>query len=169
MIARKTVTFTVVQSISTSLTGLIVGCLALGSVAGITLPATAKSEPSAETTNALWPTDEALRSGMVAIRELVRLNHSLITHRRMPPDHAIRFAAAIRAQANTILASTRVSGASRERLREMLDEIVADVEAVAGRNADVPPIDGLVRVDEVLAVYPKVFDHPGWSPVQSLE
>ena len=34
------------------------------------------------------PTDEPVRKGMLAIRDLVRINHSLVTHRRMPPDHA---------------------------------------------------------------------------------
>ena len=34
------------------------------------------------------PTDEPVRKGMPAIRDLVRINHSLVTHRRMPPDHA---------------------------------------------------------------------------------
>jgi hypothetical protein len=118
---------------------------------------------------AKWPTDEPLRKGMLAIRDLVRLNHSLITHRRMPPDHAARFAAAIKAEADAILATSTLSGEARERLRALLDEVGAGVEAVTGRNANVSPIDGLVRVDEALAGYPRAFDHPGWAPVQSLD
>ncbi|HUS96381.1 MAG TPA: hypothetical protein VMX97_06560 [Hyphomicrobiaceae bacterium] len=122
-----------------------------------------------DTTQQKWATDEPLRVGMLAIRDLVRINHSLVTHRRMPPDHAARFARAIRAQADAILATSTVSGAARERLAEMLNEIVAGVEAVAGRSGGVSPMDGLIRVDEVLAVYPTLFEHPGWAPVQSLE
>lgn len=152
-----------------NLTGLAAACFALASIAATVLPTLAETQPSVEETKDLLATDEALRSGMVAIRDLVRLNHSLITHRRMPPDHAIRFAAAIRVQADEILATTSVSGASRERLREMLDEIVTGVEAVSGRDAKVSPIDGLVQIDEVLAIYPREFNHPGWAPVQSLD
>jgi hypothetical protein len=116
-----------------------------------------------------WPTDEPVRKGMLAIRDLVRLNHSLITHRRMPPDHAARFAKAIETQADAILATSAVSDAPRERLRALIGEIVTGVEAGAGRNKAVSPIDGLVRIDEALARYPAEFDHPGWVPLQSLE
>jgi hypothetical protein len=114
-------------------------------------------------------TDAALRSGMIAIRDLVRLNHSLITHRRMPPDHAQRFARAIKTQADTILATSTVSGDAKERLRALLDEVTTGVDAVAHPERGVAPMDGLVRVDEALARYPQEFDHPGWAPVQSRE
>jgi hypothetical protein len=114
-------------------------------------------------------TDAALRSGMIAIRDLVRLNHSLITHRRMPPDHAQRFAKAILTQADTILSTSKVPGEAKQRLSALLDEVVAGVDAVAHPERGVAPIDGLVRVDEALARYPETFDHPGWVPVQSLE
>ncbi len=115
------------------------------------------------------PTDEALRSGMIAIRDLVRLNHSLVTHRRMPPDHAQRFAQAIKVESDKILATSKVSGEAKERLSVLLNEVVAGVDAVAHPEHGVAPMDGLVRVDEALAQYPKEFDHPDWAPVQSLE
>lgn len=114
-------------------------------------------------------TDEALRSGMIAIRDLVRINHSLVTHRRMPPDHAARFARAIKQQADSILATSTVASATKDQLRALLDEITAGVEVVAHPERGIAPIDGLVRVDEALARYPQEFDHPGWAPVQSLE
>jgi hypothetical protein len=106
---------------------------------------------------------------MIAIRDLVRLNHSLITHRRMPADHAQRFARAIKAEADTILATSTVSGDAKERLSALLDEVTAGVDAVANTERGVAPMDGLVRIDEALARYPHEFDHPGWAPVQSLE
>ena len=28
-----------------------------------------------------------VRKGLMAVRHLVRINHPLVTHRRMPPDH----------------------------------------------------------------------------------
>ena len=115
------------------------------------------------------PTDEAVRRGMLAIRDLVRVNHSLVTHRRMPPDHAARFARQVKVEAETILATSKIGGEPREKLRGVLDEIVAGIEAVAGRDKAVSPLDGLVRADEALARYAKEFDHPGWPPLQSLE
>ncbi len=140
---------------------LAVLCLALGAVGP--LPACAENTPGK------LPTDAALRSGMSAIRDLVRINHSLITQRRMPPDHAARFARAIKTQADAILATSKVSGEAKQRLSALLDEVVAGVDVVAHPERGVAPMDGLVRIDEALARYPEEFDHPGWAPVQSLE
>jgi hypothetical protein len=137
-------------------------CLAVMIALGVLTPLCAQ-EP------AKFSTDQALRSGMISIRDLVRLNHSLVTHRRMPPDHAQRFAQAIKVERDTILATSTVSGEAKQRLSVLLDEVVAGVDAVAHPERGVAPIDGLIRIDEALARYPKEFDHPGWTPVQSLE
>ena len=115
------------------------------------------------------PTDEAVRRGMLAIRNLVRVNHSLVTHRRMPPDHAARFAKQVKVEADTILATSKISGEGRHKLRGVLEEIVAGIGAVAGRDKAVSPLDGLVRADEALARYASEFDHRGWAPLPSLD
>jgi hypothetical protein len=141
---------------------LVLGGVAPAAAAGETAQATESAETK-------WPTDAPLRTGMIAIRDLVRLNHSLITHRRMPPDHAARFAKAIEAQTATILATSTISGPAKARLGELLGEVTAGVDAVAHPERGVVAIDGLVRIDEALARYPLLFDHPGWAPVQSLE
>ncbi len=115
------------------------------------------------------PTDEAVRKGMATIRDLVRTNHSLVTHRRMPPDHALRFAAQVKIEADRILATSNLSGEAQEKLRALLEEVVTGIGAVAKPDAGISPMDGLVRADEALARYPQEFDHPGWAPAQSLE
>jgi hypothetical protein len=125
--------------------------------------------PSAGQAFAPLPTDQPVRRGMLAIRDLVRTNHSLVTHRRMPPDHAARFAKQVKAEADGILASSKIAGDAREKLRALLDEIVAGIAAVAGLDKAVSPLDGLVRADEALARYAVTFDHPGWAPLQSLD
>jgi len=115
------------------------------------------------------PTDEPVRKGMLAIRDLVRTNHSLVTHRRMPPDHAQRFARQVKAESEKILSTTKLSDDGREKLRALLDEIVAGIDAVAKPAAGADPSDGLVRADNALARYGKEFDHPDWAPLQSLD
>ena len=115
------------------------------------------------------PTDEPVRKGMLAIRDLVRTNHSLVTHRRMPPDHAQRFAGQVKAESEKILSTTKLSGDGREKLRGILDEVVAGIEAVAKPAAGADPLDGLLRADEALARYGKEFDHPDWPPLQALD
>jgi hypothetical protein len=140
-------------------------------VVGSPLPVTdvQAAETAAPQAQERWPTDAALRSGMLVIRDLVRTNHSLVTHRRMPPDHAKRFAAAIKSEAAKILATSTVPGPAKTALSEILNEITQGVEAVAHPEQGVSPLDGLIRVDEALARYPKEFDDPDWKPVQSLE
>jgi hypothetical protein len=125
--------------------------------------------PSSGAAFAPLPTDEPVRKGMLAIRDLVRTNHSLVTHRRMPPDHAQRFAKQVKAESEKILSTTKLSGDGREKLRGVLDEIVAGIDAVAKPAAGTDPLDGLVRADEALARYAKEFDHPEWPPLQALD
>jgi hypothetical protein len=139
--------------------GIALGLLLIG-------PALAQDKPVA---SPLLATDAPARDGMLAIRDLVRLNHSLVTHRRMPPDHAARFAKQVKAEADKIAATSRMSGEARAKLQTLLAEIVAGIDAVAGREAGVSPMDGLVRADEALARYAQEFDHPGWVPLQSLD
>jgi hypothetical protein len=115
------------------------------------------------------PTDQPVQRGMLAIRDLVRTNHSLVTHRRMPPDHAARFAKQVKSEADGILASSKIAGDARDKLRTLLDEIVAGIDAVAKPKAGTDPTAGLVRADEALARYAREFDHPGWAPLQSLD
>ena len=142
---------------------------ALAAVSPLSLSSVSAAETQAAQADEKWPTDYALRSGMLVIRDLVRTNHSLVTHRRMPPDHAKRFAAAIQSEAASILATSTVPGTAKAVLSDILNEITQGVEAVAHQQEGVSPIDGLIRVDEALARYPKEFDHPDWEPVQSLE
>jgi hypothetical protein len=146
-----------------ALAGLIIGLL------GAPAPAADKIVPPAGHAAAPLPTDEPVREGMLAIRELVRINHSLVTHRRMPPDHALRFAAQVKIEAERMLATSKLSGEAQERLRALLAEIVKGVGAVAHPEGDAGATDGLARADEALGRYPKEFDHPGWAPLQSLD
>ncbi|MNC91751.1 hypothetical protein D3C83_80630 [compost metagenome] len=75
----------------------------------------------------------------------------------------------MKAESEKILSTTKLSGDGREKLRGVLDEIVASIDAVAKPAAGADPLDGLVQADEALARYGKEFDHPDWPPIQSLD
>jgi hypothetical protein len=115
------------------------------------------------------PADDAVRKGMATIRDIVVTNHSLVTHRRMPPDHALRFAAQVKVEADKILATTSLTGESLAKLKALLEEIVTGLGAVAKPAAGTDAIDGLGRVDAALARYPDEFDDPTWRPLQAVE
>jgi len=125
--------------------------------------------PRAGMTIAPLPTDAAVRNGMLAIRDVVRTNHSLVTHRRMPPDHAQRFAAQVKIEADRILAKTSLSGDALEKLRALLADIVSGLGAVARPDEGATALDGLARADAALARYPQEFDDPTWKPLQAVE
>jgi hypothetical protein len=128
--------------------------------------AAAAAEPIASEQNARWETDEPVRGAMKAVRDLVLRDHSLVTHRRMPPAGARAFHGVIKTVVERMLAETKAAPGARAALEPIAREIVAGAEAVAGMKKDVEPIDGIVAIDEALADYARRFDHPGWQPLR---
>lgn len=115
---------------------------------------------------AKFPTDEALRAHMAAIRKVTLDNHTLVTHRRMPVAEARRFAEFVMREAREIKAHVALSGEAKTEIEALLGEIVIGAEAVAGRGGDVTAIDGIVRIDAALARYGERFDDPTWRPLR---
>jgi len=112
-----------------------------------------------------WPTDDALRSGMAAIRKATLDNHTLITHRRMPPASARAFADRISNEVAAIKGGAVLQGQARSLLDTLLEDITTGSEAIAGKGA-LTPIDGLVLIDAALVRYPHHFDDPTWQPLR---
>lgn len=115
---------------------------------------------------AKFPTDEALRAHMAAIRKATLDSHTLVTHRRMPVAEARRFAEFVMREAREIKAHVALSGEAKTEIEALLGEIVIGAEAVAGWGGDVTAIDGIVRIDAALARYGKRFDDPTWRPLR---
>lgn len=113
------------------------------------------------------PTSDIVRREMTAIRELVAANHSLITHRRMPKQAALTFAARITGHVRALRKAIAGNDA-KAALSPLLDAIERGARAVAGTGDGLTQIDGIVEIDEALARYQKRFDHPGWKAVREL-
>jgi hypothetical protein len=109
-----------------------------------------------------------LKSHMTAIRDAVADVHSLVTHRRLPKQMAVSFAEKVARSVAAIRAEPSHEAAARQVFEPLLVQISSGAEAVAGRNPAVGPIDGIVAIDEALAIYPKRFDHPGWKGAREL-
>lgn len=131
-------------------------------VAGL---ASLASEP-ASCADKKWPTDETLRTAMATIRKATIDNHTLVTHRRMPPADARRFAETIAKETSRVRADAQVPPGAKAELEPILADIAAGAEAVAGRGGELTPIDGIVRIDAALARYPLHFDDPTWQPLR---
>jgi hypothetical protein len=115
---------------------------------------------------AKFPTDDALRAHMAAIRKVTLDNHTLVTHRRMPVAEARRFADIVMREAREIKANAALSGEAKAEIEALLGEIVTGAEAVAGRGGDASAIDGIVRIDAALARYGERFEDPTWRPLR---
>lgn len=111
-------------------------------------------------------TDEPLRKGMAKLRSLVHHHHSLVTHRRLPPDLAVRFAAQVRNETDAIVARSAVTAQSADVLTPILGKIVDGAEAIAGRKSDISQLDGIFLMDEALAAYGARFDDPSWKEIR---
>lgn len=115
---------------------------------------------------AKFPTDDALRAHMAAIRKVTLDNHTLVTHRRMPPADARRFADIVAREVREIKANAGLPNDAKAEIEVLLGEIAIGAEAVAGRGGEVTAIDGIVRIDAALARYSERFDDPTWRPLR---
>jgi hypothetical protein len=115
---------------------------------------------------AKFPTDDALRAHMAAIRKVTLDNHTLVTHRRMPPADARRFADIVAREVREIKANAGLPDDAKAEIEVLLGEIAIGADAVAGRGGEVTAIDGIVRIDAALARYSEMFDDPTWRPLR---
>ncbi|MBN8911395.1 MAG: hypothetical protein J0H65_04910 [Rhizobiales bacterium] len=120
----------------------------------------------ASSADARWPTDEPLRAAMAAIRKATLDNHTLVTHRRMPPADARRFADTIAKQASIARTGAQISPEAKAELEPILADIVSGADAVAGLGGALTPIDGIIQIDAALVRYPLRFDDPTWQPLR---
>ena len=110
-------------------------------------------------------TDEVVREEMTTIRDLTSNAYTLVTHRRMPPSDARAYHAKIKASVARIAADTQMTGEAREEIVKLAGYIERGAGAVAGSDP-MDALDGMLIVDDSLAIYAQRFDHPDWKPLR---
>jgi hypothetical protein len=115
--------------------------------------------PAAQAAPQLAP--DGVRSGMAAIRKLVLDAHTLITHRRLSPEQARRFAKEVK-QHVILLQSVQPTPA----FAEILTSLSEGAAEIAGPVSGTSQLDGLDKIETALARYPQVFDDPDWKPLR---
>lgn len=138
---------------------------AVAQIAGDTTVAAPASDAAKERA-AKHPTDDPVRKGMFAIRTLVLHHHTLITHRRLPPESATRFATETRHLTEFIVANSQIGPVASAALAPILGAINDGAEAIAGRKDGTDAIAGLIGIDGALAEYAEKFEHPNWAPLR---
>lgn len=112
------------------------------------------------------PTDDALRSGMAAIRAAVIDHHTLITHRRLPVAMARSFASRVAQSLAAIRATTGVAAEARAALDPLLQTIDGSAQTIGAGGDSIRQMDALFAMTKALETYGETFDHPDWKPIQ---
>lgn len=111
-------------------------------------------------------TDDALRSGMAAIRGAVIDHHTLITHRRLPVARAKMFAADVSRDVAAIRSKTDVGPQSRAVLEPILTDIETGAQTIGAGGDSIRQMDALFAMTKALEAYGAAFEHPDWKPIQ---
>jgi hypothetical protein len=117
-------------------------------------------EPAAAA-QAKLPASEAMQSGMAAIRKLVIDAHSLITHRRMAPDQARRFAAGLKFHVKTLNADP-----AAPVMTAVLKDIADGADQIGSGAAGDGQLDALDKIEAALTRYPQLIDDAEWKPLR---
>lgn len=104
---------------------------------------------------------DRIKSGMASIRKLVIDAHTLITHRRLSPDGARRFASAV----DRHIADLRDDPAA-SALSSVLDDIASGAKQIAAPDSGDGKLDGLDKIETALTRYALLFDDPDWKPLR---
>ena len=112
-----------------------------------------------------WPTDKPLRDGMDAIRALVEPQLSLAHAGKLGPSQYQALAKQIESQVGTIVANCKLEPKADAMLHLVIADIGAGTDAMAGKDAKLPPAQGLIKIAQAVNAYGGHFDHPGFKPI----
>jgi hypothetical protein len=109
-----------------------------------------------------WATDEPLRKGMSEIRSLVDAQHDGIHQGKLKPADYAALGEKIEAQIGYVVANCKLDPKADANLHVILEEVLAGVEAMKGKEKK-DPRAGAGKVVDALNNYGNHFDHPGWK------
>ena len=111
-----------------------------------------------------WPTDEALRKGMVDMRTAIS--------EALGPIHANKFsrgafeklAERMQGQIDYVTANCKLPEEADHQLHVVLEQIL---DGVAAMKADKGHADGALKIAQALDLYGSHFNHAGWKPLNA--
>lgn len=112
-----------------------------------------------------WPTDEALRKGMSSIRGIVEPQLVAAHAGKLQPAQYRDLATKVESEVGTIVANCKLEPKADAMLHLVIAQIGAGTDAMAGRDAKRPPVQGLKQVVRAIDDYGRYFDDPGFKPV----
>ena len=109
---------------------------------------------------ARWQTDEALRTGMSAIREAFATVIEDVHAGRLDPAQYSALADGAEAQVNYIVENCKLPEEPDEQLHLVLAHMLEGIDQLRTPGCGQ---EGTVAVVEALNAYGEHFDHPGWE------
>lgn len=110
-----------------------------------------------------WATDEALRSGMAAIRKAFDQDHPRIHAGKQTDAQYDALAASIEREVNGIVARCKLPPAADAQLHLVVGDLLQGVGLMRGNDPARSRHDGAALVHGALRAYPKYFDDPGFA------
>lgn len=110
----------------------------------------------------LWETDVPLREGMVRIRMATVTAQTSSTDGKLDRARAMELAASIDGSLAYMFEHCSLEPAADENLHVLLERLI---HAVSELKKDPNAAGGLPQILDVLASYPKYFNHAGWEPL----
>lgn len=143
---------------------------ALASLLALGLPAQAESAHDhgaaehALTLNhgAKWATDAPLRAGMDRIHGLVAPQLGAAHAGKLQAGQYRQLADQVGAEIAGIVADCQLEPAADAVLHVLIADLGTGVDAMSGKTAATPPVDGLLKVAQAVNQYQTYFEHPGF-------
>ena len=113
-----------------------------------------------------WATDEALRSGMARIRELVERQLTGAHEGKLSAAQYGALAGQVETEVAGIVANCKLEPKADAMLHLVIGDIGAGTDAMAGKTPKRQPQQGLAQVAAAVNNYGRYFEHPGFKPIQ---
>lgn len=114
-----------------------------------------------------WATDDALRDGMERIRGLVEPQLGAAHAGRLSAGQYRKLALQVESEVGGIVANCKLEPKADAMLHLVIAGLGEGTEAMAGKSAGHPPVEGLGKVVMAVNEYARHFDHPGFRPIHA--
>ena len=111
-----------------------------------------------------WATDAPLREGMGGIATAVAQAQAARQAGNFGAEQANALAATVDERFAFMLANCKLDPRADATLHTLLAQLVASAKRL---QADPASADAMAHMQELLAAYPRYFDHPGWNAAHS--
>lgn len=115
-----------------------------------------------------WATDEPLRAGMDRIRDLAEVQLGAAHAGKLTTAQYGQLAAQVEIEVGGIVANCKLEPKADAMLHLVIADLVAGTDTMAGKNPELRPAVGLVKVAQAVNQYGSHFDHPGFKPIRNV-